>query len=318
MDVNGYMGTLLFVDLNRGEWHDEPLDPVLARDFLGGYGLGARILYERMPAKTDPLGPENMLGFVTGPFTGTPAISSGRFTVVAKSPLTGGWGDANAGGSFGPYLRFAGYDAVFLSGISDHPVYLLIDDGAVSIEDAGELWDKDTLETDDLLKARHGAEAQIACIGPAGEQRSLLSCVITDKGRAAARSGLGAVMGSKHLKAVVVKGAREVPVADPPAAKKLRTKWARALQGEGVIFKVYGTTVNTRMNTMAGDTPVKNWIGIYPRDYDDANLDRVDETSFQEERAKQYGCWHCHIRCGGHLKPKEGRAPVSHMPEYET
>jgi aldehyde:ferredoxin oxidoreductase len=318
LGVNGYMGALLFVDLTSGAWHDEPLDHRLCRDFLGGYGLGARILYERMPAKADPLGPDNMLGFVTGPFTGTPAISSGRFTVVGKSPLTGGWGDANAGGSFGPYLRFSGYDAVFFTGVSDRPVYLLLDDGVVSVEDAGELWGKDCLETDDLLKARHGAEAQIACIGPAGEKRSLLSCVITDKGRAAARSGLGAVMGSKHLKAVVVKGGKQVPVADPAAARMLRTKWARQLQGEGVIFKVYGTTVNTRMNTMAGDTPVKNWLGIYPRDFGDENLDRIDETSFQEERAKQYGCWHCHIRCGGHLKPKEGRAPVSHMPEYET
>ena len=318
MDVYGYMGKLLFVDLSTGTWRDEALDPQLCRDFLGGYGLGARILYEHIPAGADPLGPANMLGFVTGPFTGTPAISSGRFTVVGKSPLTGGWGDANAGGSFGPYLRFAGYDAVFFTGIAERPVYLAIDDGAVSLEDAHDLWGKDCLETDDLLKARHGAEAQIACIGPAGEQRSLLSCVITDKGRAAARSGLGAVMGAKRLKAVVVKGHSEVPMADPPAAKTLRTKWAKQLQGEGVLFKIYGTTVNTRLNTAAGDTPIKNWLGIYPRDFDDENIDAIDENAFQEERAKQYGCWHCHIRCGGHLKPKAGRAPVSHMPEYET
>ncbi len=318
MDVHGYMGALLFVDLTTAAWHDEALDPALARNFLGGYGLGARILYERMRAGAEPLGPDNLLGFVTGPFTGTPAISSGRFTVVGKSPLTGGWGDANAGGSFGPYLRFSGYDAVFFSGASDRPVYLLIDDGAVSIEDAGDLWGRDTLATDDLLKERHGAEAQIACIGPAGEQRSLLSCIITDKGRAAARSGLGAVMGAKRLKAVVVKGSKPVPVADPAAAKALRTKWAKQLQGEGVIFKIYGTTVNTRLNTTVGDTPVKNWLGTYPKDFDDENIDAIDENAFQEERANQYGCWHCHIRCGGHLKAKPGRAPVSHMPEYET
>jgi aldehyde:ferredoxin oxidoreductase len=314
----GYMGKLLFVDLTTRDWHDEELGEQLCRDFLGGYGLGARILYERLPAGADALGPANTLGFVTGPFTGTPAISSGRFTVVGKSPLTGGWGDANAGGSFGPYLRFAGYDAVFFTGAAERPVYLLIDDGAVSLEDAGDLWGRDTLETDDLLKARHGAEAQIACIGPAGEQRSLLSCVITDKGRAAARSGLGAVMGSKRLKAVVVKGGRKVPVADPPAAKALRTKWAKRLQGEGLIFKIYGTTVNTRLTTVAGDTPIKNWLGIYPDDFDDENVDAIDENAFQEERARHYGCWHCHIRCGGHVKPKAGRAPVSHMPEYET
>ncbi len=316
--MHGYMGRLLFVDLTVGDWREEALDEQLSRDFLGGYGLGARILYERMPAKADPLGPANLLGFVTGPFTGTPAISSGRFTVVGKSPLTGGWGDANAGGSFGPYLRFSGYDAVFFAGIADRPVYLLVDDGAVSLRDADDLWGKDCLETDDLLKERHGAAAQVACIGPAGERQSLLSCVITDKGRAAARSGLGAVMGAKRLKAVVVKGTKPVPIADPAAAKELRKKWARELQGEGLLFKIYGTTVNTRLNVAAGDTPVKNWLGIYPRDFSDENIDAIDENAFQEERAKQYGCWHCHIRCGGHLKQRPGRAAVSHMPEYET
>ena len=173
------------------------------------------------------------------------------------------------------------------------------------------------LETDDLLKARHGAEAQIAFIGPAGEQRSLLPCVITDKGRAAARSGLGAVMGAKRLKAVVVKGHKQVPTADPSAARALRTKWARELQGEGVILRLRHHGEHQAQHGGRRHA-IKNWLGTDPRDFDDENIDAIDENAFQEERARQYGCWHCHIRCGGHLKPKAGRAQVSHMPEYET
>jgi aldehyde:ferredoxin oxidoreductase len=318
MTIYGYMGKLLFVDLETRACRVEPLDAEMARDFIGGYGLGARILYERMPAGIDPLGPDNLLGFVTGPFTGTPAICSGRFTVVGKSPLTGGWGDANCGGSWGPYLRFAGYDAVFFRGISRTPTYVLIDDGEVTFHDASPLWGKDCLDTEDDLWAAHGKDAAVACIGPAGEAVSLLSCIITDKGRAAARSGLGAVMGSKKLKAVVVKGSQEVPLPDPRLAKDLRKKWAAQLMGEGVEFKVHGTTSRTLPNTVIGDTPIKNWIGTYPEQYSDPSLDKIDENAFYAERDKPYGCWHCHIRCGGHLKAKPGRARVSHVPEYET
>ncbi len=146
----------------------------MSHDLIGGYGLGARILYERMPAGVDPLGPDNLLGFVTGPLTGTPAICSGRFTVVGKSPLTGGWGDANCGGYWGPYLRFAGYDAVFFRGISRKPTYVLIDDGEVTFHDAAPLWGKDSLDTEDDLRADHGKDSAVACIGPAGEAMSLL------------------------------------------------------------------------------------------------------------------------------------------------
>ena len=318
MTIWGYMGKLLFVDLSTRETRVEPLDERVARDFIGGYGMGARILYERMPAGVDPLGPDNLLGFVTGPFTGTPAICSGRFTVVGKSPLTGGWGDANCGGVWGPYLRFAGYDAVFFSGVAAAPTYVLIDDGEVTFHDASPLWGKDCLDTEDELWAVHGGDAAVACIGPAGEAVSLLSSIITDKGRAAARSGLGAVMGSKKLKAVVVRGSQEVPLPDPALAKQLRTKWARQLMGEGVEFKVHGTTSRTIPNTVIGDTPIKNWIGTYPDDYPDVSLDKIDENVFYAERDKPYGCWHCHIRCGGHLKARTGRARVSHVPEYET
>ena len=150
--TGGYMGKMLFVDLTRGELKDEVLDDKLCRQFIGGYGIGARLLYSRQKAGVDPLGPENIFGILTGPLTGTPVPSGCRYTAVAKSPITGGWGDANSGGDFAPHLKFAGYDAVFFTGISEKPVYLLIDNGKASLKDAGTLWGKDSYETEDTLK----------------------------------------------------------------------------------------------------------------------------------------------------------------------
>ncbi|MCJ7605154.1 MAG: hypothetical protein MUO19_03865 [Dehalococcoidales bacterium] len=217
--AGGYTDTLLFVDLSTGEMKVETPPESLYRDYIGGYGAGARILYDRQRPGADPLGPENTLGLVTGPLTGTPATFGCRFAVVGKSPLTGGWGDANCGGDFGPYLKFAGFDAVFFTGIADTPVYLLIDNGEPELRDATHLWGTTTFETDELLEAEHGKDSRVVSIGPAGEKVALVSCIITHKGSAAGRSGLGAVMGSKKLKAVVVKGDLQVPLADETAAK---------------------------------------------------------------------------------------------------
>ena len=206
--AGSYMGKMLFVDLSSGAVTEEELDEKTARTYIGGYGLGARILYSRQKAGVDPLGPDNTLGFITGPYTGTAVPTGTRYEVVARSPLTGGWGDANSGGFFGPYLKFAGYDAVFFKGISPRPVYLLIDEGKAQLKDASALWGKDTYETEDTLMAQYGKDSRVACIGPAGEKLALISSIMTDRGSAAGRSGLGAVMGSKKLKAVVAKGTR--------------------------------------------------------------------------------------------------------------
>ena len=140
------MGRLLFVDLSSGKMKEETPDESLYRDFIGGYGIGARILYSHQKGGVDPLGPENTFGLLTGPLTGTPATFGCRYVAVAKSPLTGGWGDSNCGGHFGPHLKFAGYDGVFVNGISDKPVYLLIDNGKAELKDASQLWGKDTLK----------------------------------------------------------------------------------------------------------------------------------------------------------------------------
>ena len=205
------MGKILFVDLSSQSIKVESPGEDLYRKFLGGYGIGARILFDLMKANVDPLGPDNYLGLVTGPLTGTQAVTGNRFAAVGKSPLTGTWGDSNCGGSFGPYLKFSGFDAVFLTGIADRPVFLLVSDGRASLESTGHIWGKDVAETEDGLHNEFGRDIQIASIGPAGENLCLSAGIVNEKGRLAARSGLGAVMGSKKLKAVVRKALRKCP-----------------------------------------------------------------------------------------------------------
>jgi aldehyde:ferredoxin oxidoreductase len=220
----GILGKILWVNLSTGAVSVVEPGEDLYGQFLGGYGLGVKLIYQRQRSGTGPLDPDNILGVATGPLTGTPAISSSRFTVMGKSPLTGTWGDSNAGGFFGPALKRAGYDGVFFEGGSSTWVYLWIGDGKVELRDATPYAGLDTNELEDRVKEELGSDVRLACIGPAGEQCSLLACVITDKWRAAARSGLGALMGSKKLKAIVVRGSGKIPVANEEMAKDLRQK----------------------------------------------------------------------------------------------
>ncbi len=314
----GYTGKILYVDLTKGNTSEELADDKLYQDFLGGYGIGARILFSRQKAKVDPLGPDAMLGFVTGILTGTPALFAARYVAVGKSPLTGTWGDANSGGDFGPQLKFAGYDAVFFSGISPAPVYLLIDNGKAELRKADKLWGKDTWETESLLTAELGTDARVACIGPAGESLSLISCIINNKGRAAGRSGLGAVMGSKKLKAVVVRGNKTVPVAREPELKEARTKHLGQLGGAVEAYRKFGTCAGMNALVQAGDTPVKNWKGTA---LDFTTAASISDQSVINLQERKYGCWHCPVACGGHMKPGTGQYSYPaevHKPEYET
>jgi len=312
------MGKMLMVDLSRSELKDEALDERLCRQFIGGYGIGARILFSRQKAGVDPLGPDNTLGFLTGPFTGTPALSGTRYTVVAKSPLTGGWGDANSGGYFGAFMKFAGYDAVFFTGISEKPVYLLINNGKAELRDANHLWGKDTRQTEDMLKAELGKNAEVACIGPSGENLSLISAVIS-KTRTAARSGLGAVMGSKKLKAVVVKGNMKVPLADEEKVRTLRKEHQAKLGGHIVWLKPTGTPFLVIPGVQNGDSPVKNWGGVGVIDFPD--FEPIGADAVIERRTKRYACYLCPIGCGGYMKAGSGEYKYeagSRRPEYET
>jgi len=317
--LGGYMGKILLVDLSGGKLRNEELDEKLCRQFVGGYGLGARIIYSRQKGGVDPLGPGNTLGFVTGPLTGTPALTGARYTVVGKSPLTGTWGDANSGGDFGPYLKFAGYDAVFFEGISEKPVYLLIRNGNAELRDGAILWGKDTYETEDMLKAELGEDARVACIGPAGENLSRISSVMNNKGRAAARSGLGAVMGSKKLKAIAVIGNMPVPLASKDKVEELRQKYMGEMAPMFVdMFRNFGTSGLVAPNVGSGDAPVKNWGGVGVRDF--PNFGAISDANVIGLQEKNYACYRCPVACGGRMKAgtKYNYMAGAHKPEYET
>jgi len=317
--MRGYTGKTLWVDLSSGKLEDEALDEKLYRQFIGGYGLGARILFSRQKAGVDPLGPENILGMTTGMLTGTPSISASRYIMVGKSPLTGGWGDANSGGSVGPYIKFAGYDNIFFSGIAQKPVYLFINNGKAELRDAAHLAGKDSFQTEDILKGELGKDTEIACIGPAGEKVALIAAVMNNRGRAAARSGLGAVMGSKRLKAIAVRGNMKIPMADETKANELRKKCLKELTGHTDMMRETGTPGIFIDCAEDGDTPTKNWSGTATIDfpaYKDISADPVIER-----QEKRYACWRCPLACGGHMVEGSGEYKYeagAHKPEYET
>src|SRR4030042_284717 len=316
--ARGYMRKILVVDLSKNELRDEVLDEKLCRQFIGGYGIGARVLFSRQKGGVDPLGPDNTFGILTGPFTGTPALSGTRFTVVGKSPLTGGWGDANSGGYFGAYMKFAGYDAVFFTGISEKPVYLFINNGKAELKDAAHLWGKDTYQTEDILKSELGKNVEVACIGQSGENLSRISAVIS-RTRTAGRSGLGAVMGSKKLKAVAVKGNMKVPLADEKRTSELREKYLGELGGHIVWLKPIGTPFLTVINAKDGRSPVKNFGGVGVIDFPDP--EPIGADAVMERKSKRFACYLCPIGCGGYMKAGTGEYKYeagTRKPEYET
>ncbi len=311
------MGKMLWVDLSKGELKDEALDEKLCREFIGGYGIGARLLYSRQKGGVDPLGPENTLGFTTGPITGTAVPFGSRYAVVTKSPLTGGWGDANSGGDFGAYLKFAGYDNVFFTGISEKPVYLFIKDGKAELRDATHLWGKTTAETEAMLETELGKGTRVASIGPAGEKLSLISGITNNKGRGAYRSGIGAVMGSKKLKAVAVIGTLKIPIADDEKLKSLRKEYVAKMKGPGVaMFRSRGTSDGAR-SAYNGDAPVKNWGGTGDN-FPNANL--LNSAHVIELMQGREGCYRCPMACGGRMKAgtEYKYEAGAHKPEYET
>jgi len=320
------MGKILNVDLSTRRMWNETLDETLCRQFLGGYGLGAKLLYDRMPPGADSLGPDNLLGFFTGPLTGTPTIEGNRFMVVSKSPLTGTWGDANCGGTFGPHLKFAGYDGILVRGIADAPVYLFIEEGVPQLRDAEFLWGRDTNETEDELRDALGAHGgrrdpiEVASIGQAGEQQSLIAAIINDKGRAAGRSGVGAVMGSKRLKAIAVTGHATVPLSDPERVRALRARYLKRHGGAYELFVKYGTIGITAGSILSGDAPIKNWSGTAPVDFP-RGAAAFDADAVIELQDRKYGCWRCTMACGGHMSVKEPgpyHGVSHHKIEYET
>jgi aldehyde:ferredoxin oxidoreductase len=319
--AGGYIGKILFVNLSSGVIREETPDVNLYRDFIGGYGVGARIIYSRQKGGVDALGPENTLGIMTGPLTGSPAPMGCRYVVMGKSPLTGSWGDANCGADFGPYLKFAGYDGIFFTGAAGKPVYLFVDNGKAELRDAGHLWGRNTFETEDMLKERHGNTARVICVGPAGEKQSLLACIMTHKGSTAGRSGLGALMGSKKLKAVVIKGEGKVPVARAEATEKLRKEYLAIMNVSPAKTGLhsFGTVSHADASVHSGDTPVKNWGGVGMIEVPDVS--GLSKENFNANVMQRNGCWRCPIACRASLKEGSGeyKYPAgTKRPEYET
>ena len=350
----GYIGKYAVVDLSSGSTETVELPDEFYQKFLGGYGLGAAVITERQKAGVDPLSAEAHLGFSAGLFTGTAAPFSGRFMVVGKSPLTGGWGDANCGGHLSREIKRAGFDAVFFTGRADKSVWVNINDDGIEVKDAASLWGCDTVETEEKIKSELDVKkVRVACIGVSGEKLSLISGVVTEGGRIAARSGLGAVMGSKNLKAVAFSGSGEIPVSAPQALKDLTAKYmsdfkkeprlmdrisirflnvvSKMISKTGIrfpaetgtvrgIFSRWGTCGLTVYSALIGDMPIRNWDGAGYVDYTFEMADRVSGENVIKQQKRKYACQSCPMGCGGMIDINAGRyqGTTGHKPEYET
>jgi len=323
---NAYAGQILRVNLTEGKWENEDLDMDLAEAFIGGRGLGGKILFDEVNPSVDPLSPDNKLIFATGSLTGTGAPTGCRYMVVAKSPLTGTIGYSNAGGHFGPEMKFAGYDVIIIEGKSEKPVYLSINDDEIELKPASHLWGKTTTETDELIKAEIGdewraGETHIACIGPAGEKLVKISCIMSDGGSAAARTGMGAVMGSKNLKAIAVRGTKGIRLADGEEFRGKVLELIDMFRGhpshgiEGTLH-LYGT---------AAAVPLGNVVGMFPtRNFSAGTLEAADEELNPEilrdaMLIRGKGCFACPIGCKRITRvTASGFEGHGEGPEFET
>jgi aldehyde:ferredoxin oxidoreductase len=318
----GYMGKILRVDLSKSKITEEFPDENTLKMFLGGSGLATKYLFDEVKKGTDPLGPENKLIFMTGPLTGTPSPSTGRYTVVAKSPLTGFWAQANSAGFWGTTFKRSGFDGVIFEGISPKPVYLVTDDGKAELRDAKGIWDKNTSETTRLIREELGEKFRVACIGVAGEKLVKYAAIINDAdrpnwGRAAGRCGMGAVMGSKRLKAIASRGAMKIKVANEDVymeeAKK-RYNWVN----EGLLkmtLETYGTAAILDLVNIRGGFPTRNWqTGVFSG-ADDINGTAIVEKILTDRKP----CFACPIACGRISEIKTGPyASKGEGPEYES
>ncbi len=288
---------ILFVDLPAGDSSAEEISPSLITDFLGGRGLNSKLLFDHCPAGADPLGPENPFIIGAGLLTGTAIPASSRFTVSAKSPLTGGLGDANSGGFFGPEIRFAGLQHIVIRGQADRPVYLLIEDEHVTVKDASALWGKTVRETDAAIKGELGTdEVQILLIGPAGENLSPIAGIINNLSRAAARGGVAAVMGSKKIKAIAVKGTKGSFVRDRDSTLSLFKEIKESLAPDP-WFQMF-----SRTGTPGLMENYNNGLGVMPiRNFQESYLKESDPISSREFlrlfSKKRKSCFHCPIQC---------------------
>ncbi|MFC2029001.1 aldehyde ferredoxin oxidoreductase family protein [Chloroflexota bacterium] len=313
-----FVGKILRVNLTSRKISAEPIREDWSRDFLGGSGLATRYLYDELPANADPLGPDNKLIFMTGVLTGTASASAGRYSVVAKSPLTGIWGEANSGGNFGPAIKRSGFDGIIFEGISPSPVYLKIDSGKAELCSADHLWGKSVSETEDALLADADGKPVVASIGPAGENLVCYAAIMNNKHRAAGRCGLGAVMGSKRLKALVCGGKTTLKLYNKRAFTEAARNQMDFLNDSllKIGFDAFGTNMVSDLVNVRGGYPTLNWQkGVF---------DQIEEVNGQALIDKVFvegtSCFACPVTCGRGSEIREGKwkGHKGEGPEYET
>ncbi|MBQ0041457.1 MAG: aldehyde ferredoxin oxidoreductase family protein [Clostridiales bacterium] len=316
---NGYIGTILRVNLSTGSIAKEPLNEKNANDYVGARGLGTKYFCDEVDPRIDAFSPENKLIFMTGPLTGTLATSSGRYNVVCKSPLTGTIEASNSGGHWGPELKFAGYDGIIFEGKSEKPVYLYINDGVVELRDASDLWGMDVFEATHALEEKCGNQFHIATISKAGEEGVLFAGVMNDLHRAAGRGGVGAVMGSKNLKAVAVKGTGSVFVARPQKFFDVCTAARKQLAAHpvtGAGLGQLGTMILVNIVNGVGGFPINN---LKDGSFDTYADDISGETLVAKHLIRNKGCYGCSIGCGRRVEIADGEfKSKGEGPEYEA
>ncbi len=312
------MGLILRVNLTSGRITEEKLEASVVKKFLGGRGLGAKILFEELKPGIDPLGIENKLVFATGPITGVPFPGNSRYVVMGKSPLTGGWGEAHAAGFFGPELKFAGFDAIIIEGKAANPVYLWVQDGKTEIRNASHLWGRVIGDVQALIRKEHNDKfIRIAAIGPGSENMVKFGCIISDLHRAAGRCGLGAVMGSKMLKAIAVRGRNKIKIAYKQRLTSLAKKAAKeVMEGKGKGLRLNGTNGGLDALSASGRLPTYNFR---KSSFKDANK-ITGETLTKVILKKRWACPYCPVACVRIVESKKEYIvdPKYGGPEYET
>ena len=301
--MKGWWGKILRVNLTNNKVCVQNISADIAKNFIGGRGLAAWILWNEAK-NIDPLGPDNKLIFASGPFNGLPTPSGGKMVIAAKSPLTGGYGDGNIGTMATVHLRKAGYDALVVEGKAKNPVYIYIEDDNVSVLSAEGLWGKTTFETEKKLKEIHGKNVGVLSIGPSGENLVKYAVVISQEGRAAGRPGMGAVMGSKKLKAVVVKGTKEIPVANKEKLREL------SQEAYNTILNSPGYSFWRRQGTMATVEWTNENFALPTRNFSDGVFEfvhSIDGFTMEGMKVKQKGCPYCNMPCGNVVLDAEGQ-----------
>ena len=317
--MNGWHGKILRINLTNGEIATENIHPDIAKDYLGGRGWAIRYLYDEVDPQVDPLSPENKLIFATGPLTGTPAPTGNRYMVITKSPLTGALANSNSGGVFPTEMKWTGFDMFIFEGRAAQPVYLWVDADKVELHPAEHIWGKEVPETTDLLLKETNPKAKVACIGPAGEKLVKIAAIMNDKHRAAGRSGVGAVMGSKNLKAVVVRGNKKPEFSQPEKMKELsmfiQKEVIEDIKTKGSSLREYGTAYVPQITNELGILPTNNFqTGRFE------GVDQIDGPSLKEQfLIKAKPCFKCPIACGRDTQVDVlGYEGAGEGPEYET